>query len=269
MEGFNQPCQKTKLREHPDGTTSFPESYLEYFPDVVVSKRENGRFFSKETKESLLSKKISFTSAKNWYPDAEQGVEGKRFLTFQSFLVPVQNPELLGEAIQKLGGSVFVRLGSLSPKFFEPVETPEQVLSVLFESERTRDSLEKEDEVFFLRKYEDIPKNKEFRLFIRKGKLRAISRYDPEADCGMSSEEVRTRISRWFRNLCLDGLLSFQDCCLDVVVWDDKRELSLYDDGVFLIEYNSYGEDSVSGSCLFHWGADWETLTKGDAVTRC
>ncbi|AMQ10966.1 cell division cycle 123 protein [Brazilian marseillevirus] len=269
MEGFNQPCKKTNIKEHPNGTTSFPESYLEYFPDIVVLRRENGRCFTKETRETLLSKKISFTSAKNWYPDAERGVEENKFLTFPSALIPVQNPELLGDAIQKLGGSIFVRLGSLSPKFFEPVETPEQVLSVLSESERTRDCLENKDEVFFLRKYENFPKEKEFRLFIRKGKLRAISRYDPEANCDMAAEDVKRRISRWFRNLCLDGLLSFQDCCLDVVLWDEKKKVSLFGDGVFLIEYNSYGEDSVSGSCLFHWEKDWEVLTKGDAVTRC
>lgn len=267
MQGYNQPCQKTLFLEHEDGTTSFPKRYKEYFPEVFVLKEDAERIFCLENMDTLKEKKISFTHAENWYPHAEEGRDGDRFLTFESVLLPFSDFEKVEEAIQRLGGSVFVRLSSLSPKFFEPVRTKEEVLLVLTESERTRDSLEKS--TLFLRKYFEFPKNKEFRLFIRKGKLRAISRYDPEVDCGLSKEEVRQKATKWFRCLCLEGLLSFENCTLDIVIWKEKKDLSLFDDGIFLIEYNSYGEDSVSGSCLFDWEKDWEILTKGKAVTRC
>nr|WNL50519.1 D123 family protein [Marseillevirus sp.] len=267
MQGYNQPCRRTLLLEHEDGTTSFPERYREYFPDILVLKENNGRLFCLESMDTLRGKKISFTHAENWYPHAEEGRDGGRFLTFESVLLPFSDFEKVDEAIQSLGGSVFVRLSSLSPKFFEPVRTKEEVLLVLTESERTRDNLE--NSTLFLRKYFDFPKNKEFRLFIRNGKLRAISKYDPEEDCGFSEEEVRKQVTRWFRCLCLEGLLSFEDCTLDIVIWKEKKDLSLFDDGIFLIEYNSYGEDAVSGSCLFDWEKDWEILTKGKAVTRC
>lgn len=255
------------MESHSDGTTSFPKSYTEYFADVPVLREEGDRFFCLENMDILREKKISFTHAENWYPHSEEGRDGNRFLTFESVLLPFSEFEKVDEAIQSLGGSAFVRLSSLSPKFFEPVQTKEEVLLVLTESERTREDLE--NSTLFLRKYFDFPKNKEFRLFIRNGKLRAISKYDPEENCGLSEEEVRKQVTRWFRCLCLEGLLSFEDCTLDIVIWKEKKDLSLFDDGIFLIEYNSYGEDSVSGSCLFDWEKDWEILTKGKAVTRC
>ncbi|AEA07255.1 putative CDC123-like protein [Lausannevirus] len=267
MQGYNQPCQKSLFWKHEDGTVSFPKRYKEYLENIEIIREVSGRCYTFESLETLREKKISFTHAENWYPHAEEGRDGERFLTFESVLLPFSNFEKVDDAIQKLGGSVFVRLSSLSPKFFEPVQTKEEVLSVLTESERTRDNLE--NSVLFLRKYFDFPKNKEFRLFVRKGKLRAISKYDPEADCGLPKEGVQQKVSKWFRCLCLEGLLSFEDCTLDIVLWEERRELSLFDDGIFLIEYNSYGEDSISGSCLFDWEKDWEILTKGKAVTRC
>ena len=267
MQGYNQICRKTLLKTHSDGTTSFPKRYMEYFADVPILREEGDRCFCLETVEELFHKKIKYTHAENWYPHASEGNEDGKILTFESVLLPFSDFDKVDDTIEKLGGSVFVRLSSLSPKFFESVQTKEQVLSVLQSSERTRDELK--GSTLFLRKYYDFPKDKEFRLFVRRGKLRAISRYDPEAECQLSPEFARDKLTRWFRCLCLEGLLSFEDCTLDVVLWEEKKEMSLFDDGIFLIEYNSYGEDSVSGSCLFDWEADWEILTKGKVVVRC
>lgn len=270
---MNLPNKKTLFVEK-GNRVYFPENYLVFFPEAESEIVNDEKFFFVvSTKEELLKRKISFTHAENWYYDLELANEGEKYLTFPSILIPFEeSPKEKEKEIQKaivsLGKKCFIRLNSVSPKWNFPVFSSGEVIKILLETERTRDAMKEYDNYVMLRKYEEFPKEKEFRCFINKGKLRAISRYDVYDFSQINGENIQKLVKRWFSRLCFENLVLFDECTMDIVVWEENKEKSLFGDGIFIVEYNSFGYDSVSGSCLFHWEKDWEILTKGDAVIR-
>lgn len=278
MEGINQPSKTTLFVREENGMTSFPKSYCEYFPDLVLPSQWNKmnsceKRYSLSSKEELFKRKIEFTHAENWYPELEDAKEGTRKLTFDSVLIPFEfSPEekkkKIQIAIDGFGGKAFIRLNSVSPKHQEPVTSAQEAIDILNGSERTREVFGLYKNYIMVREYKELPRNMEFRLFVRKGKLRAISRYDVYDFSPLDPTRIRSVIKQWFSSLQRENLDLFDDYTMDVVLWEENKEESLFDDGVFIIEYNSYGPDSLAGSCLFHWENDWEILSRGDAVIR-
>lgn len=272
MEGFNQSNSESEFQVESDGRVSFPLSYCEFFPEA---EKIGKRAYLRSTPEELLRRKISFTHAENWYPDLEEVSSNGRILTWESVLIPFDNSpfeivEKVDEAIGKLGGSCFIRLNSLSPKHFEPVTSGDEAATILYESERTRQTFGLFRNLVMVRKFERFLKEAEFRLFVRKGKLRAISRYDPYCSTPLkiSAQKLQTIFQRFFRCLQTESLVLFDLCTIDCVYWPEQIDRSYFSDGVFLIEFNTFGSDSVSGSCLFDWEADKQILYHGKGEIR-
>lgn len=104
-----------------------------------------------------------------------------------------------------------------------------------------------------LRKWVDIPKSMEFRCFIRKNKLRAISQYHcdeffPEL-VGKENHILQLIHDFYKKN---SWRILYEDATMDVAIIDDEK--------IFLIEFNQFGAETCCGSCLFNWDIDYQLL---------
>ena len=144
-------------------------------------------------------KNVSPTYMENWYEDLKDlTIESKCFQISpkeRDAILALFDGEINQEVLSKIeakirwafkeigGEQFFVRLGSRSPKDNElEIKTPGNVLSSFGDSERILDDLTLASMVdytpyIFVRKWIDIPKNKEFRCFVKKGELQGISQY--------------------------------------------------------------------------------------------
>jgi hypothetical protein len=171
----------------------------------------------------------------------------------------------------------FVRLNWASPKD-EHVSGKElkfddtrDILSRILTCERTRYFLddEKYRNNIVLRPWYDIPEDMEFRCFIRKNELRAVSQYKldtfyPHLQDIAIQNEIKIRISTFYENV--EKYIPYEDCVMDVVIWDDARITSVNNSGIFIIEFNQFGGETTCGAGLYNWMIDRKILYEGDRV---
>jgi hypothetical protein len=207
---------------------------------------------------------ISF-HMQNWYHDLEE-------YTFPSILIHLDNTDInilsglhvsdsLENKIRKhsnfIRDGVFVRLSTLSPKHYEKITDVETVITVLQDSVRVQASLHESfptDYYLVLRKYQDLDHGFEFRCFIYKGQLTAISQYyyhtmNPSLQDNIYVNKIKKKIKLFFDNLNHNGKLIYEDCVADVYI-DPQTDV------VTLIEFNSFGPESRCGSGLYNWYKD-------------
>jgi hypothetical protein len=166
----------------------------------------------------------------------------------------------INQTINDLGGSVFIKLGSRSPKdsFIGNVlkgfccHNDKEVFDLLFDSERIMEDSYRyymnDGGYLVLREWKDIKKYEEFRCFVSDRKLEAISQYEY---FNYFPKIVENKIT--IQNIILAKFQQIKDyipsdCILDIWVKNYKEAV--------VIELNPLGIDT--DPCLFSWN-EWNT----------
>jgi hypothetical protein len=172
-------------------------------------------------------------------------------------------------------GMWFFRFNSASPKdgnYEYPIYLVNNVISKIVTSKRALLCLEKkQDTIYFMEYIKKWQKCCEFRVFIYKNKMTAISQYEVSYDSyfhNIDPEKVKLiceNIKKWLESELLQEILIKIDTN-NVVV-----DIYIENDNTFnIIELNPFGYWLASGSSLFNWLTDKEKLynTKGDICIR-
>lgn len=164
-------------------------------------------------------------------------------------------------ANKPLKGPIFVRLNSLSPKSPHnkiKIQTGwiTKMFDLLIDSLRTYETLSLPmDHSIMIRQWEQIDPANEFRCFVYKNRLTAISQYhcyNYYKKLQGREEEIRDVIYRFY--LKIFQHLPYEDCVIDVILCTNT-ELN-----VKIIEFNSFGSDGMAGSGLYNWARDKNIL---------
>ncbi|KAH0564993.1 hypothetical protein GP486_001608 [Trichoglossum hirsutum] len=196
----------------------------------------------------------------------------------QSLLENIQT--LLDEAGLQPDDQIFIRLGTTSAKDSFAVDLPttkpsplkpdaEVVLRRILTSRRCvcrllalTDGIWHEDpgEALIVQRWSpDIELRREFRVFVYKGRITAISQ-----DIWWKKLGWRKNYSDGFVNAISDlwdnvkDLVPFDSCTMDVLVSYDEDEIRGWK--ARLIEFNGFGAHLNTGSDLFHWVNDADIL---------
>lgn len=152
------------------------------------------------------------------------------------------------------------------------VRNGEECINILHKSGRVRESIRSfarinkyVDSYIFLREYVKIIPENEYRCFIYKDKLRAISRY-MEVDSDqfeVDKNSIRTRIVDFYRQV--KKYIPWSECTMDIVI-TDTNDNTWNNLGIYIIEFNSFGADMSAGSCLYNWHIDHKVLYESKEV---
>lgn len=159
----------------------------------------------------------------------------------------------------------FFRFNSCSPKDGVgeyPVYAPSQVINMIATSKRGWGALcDGEDTLYFVPYVKGWDMRREFRVFIRKGRVTGISQYDPYNKCFLSGQSHNTiqitalNIVTWLECEILPKVLpavGTNDVTADVYVGDGAQPR--------IVEFNTFGYWQAAGSALFHWLKDRKKL---------
>lgn len=260
---------------------SFPERYLElYFVDlldelqlpyIIVGDRVLVRG-NQTLADRLQHHQISITHAQHWYPSVKE-------ITFPSILIPLDRDtidsllhhdsasdhyrRLIKQMHTCTYDEVFIRLNSVSPKPHRPSDNhfytkdknwAERALALLLESSRTCDTLCNHlfDHYIMLRQWTPIDDWQEFRCFIYRNRLTAISQYHCYSKFKKLAGKIfliRQVIVAFYQEVY--SFIPYEDCVMDVIVNGDE---------VTIVEFNSFGADGIAGSGLYNWEQDEDIL---------
>lgn len=145
---------------------------------------------------------------------------------------------------------VFIRLNSVSPKDVEVKK--DKVYDLITESKRCISSINMATSIqrpiyIYSRKWVDLSKGCEFRIFVYNMRIVAISSSDNKI-CELNNSEIIQRCHRLFTKCKFD--IPLPDICIDVWLCDK------FSDRDIVIEFNSYGSWGNSSSELFDWQED-------------
>lgn len=151
----------------------------------------------------------------------------------------------------------FMKLNSCSPKdspFGIKINSVDHIILSLVTSIRCNISLEKDKNHYIVLKpwREDINKKKEFRVFVFKSKITAVSQYHWFNYCELDNlnlEDVYNKIDEFCMNIIKNINSKYDSFVIDVHLHNDNY--------IELIELNPWGP---SGSCLFEWKKDFDQL---------
>jgi len=173
----------------------------------------------------------------------------------------------------------FPRISTLSPKDIVSsevsnkemqVKSGEEVVSVILKSERLRQSLQAfqkfndpEKKLYLiLVEWQQFEKKGEFRCFVYKEKITAISQYHCYSNFGFN--DVDKKIILQAIQTLWDGIslyLPYDDCVMDVYI-----DFSTDEHLTSIIEFNPWGGDLITGSGLYNWETDRAILYNQDCV---
>ena len=148
---------------------------------------------------------------------------------------------------------MFARLNSVSPKCYgRPVRSLSEAKKQIETSPRCQSVLDISRRHNFhaclaIRQFQDFSNGAEYRLFVRREKLTAISSNDDKLTF-FDNTEIVARSKRLLK-MCI-FFIPFSDCVIDVFIHDLKPELDQ------VVEFNSFGSWANAGSGLFHWLED-------------
>jgi hypothetical protein len=173
----------------------------------------------------------------------------------------------------------FIKLGSVSPKDlyngvgkYIKFNNSVDIINTIIYSNRTWNTLMnniKNDNYLLLSEWIDIPSELEFRCFIYKDKLRAISQYGDNININnyncidkYNNNDKRINlyndIIKFYNNIKFN--IPYNDCIMDIIIIDDNKSNSLLKLGIFIIEFNCFGAETPAGSGLFNWISDSHIL---------
>lgn len=157
----------------------------------------------------------------------------------------------------------FFRFASASPKdgvVGYPVNAVKDILKMIITSKRAYSALLAGDRVLYFCKYRsDWNPDREFRVFIRKGQVNAISQYGSRHSYWSAySDKDLLDLGQRIVDFCQETLkylpkLMNRDLTMDIIVNEDH-------DNAELIEMNSFGYWQAAGSALFDWLDDYDKL---------
>ena len=164
----------------------------------------------------------------------------------------------------------FIKLNSVSPKDDSKSGKQHKYNSItriihrLVDSDRTFIFLKHDDNCqIVLRPWYDLPEKYEFRCFIYKKKLRAISQYScytyyPEFQDKNTQSDIQNRIIKFYNSI--SKYLPFQDCVMDIIIWDQSNLPSYMNQQIYIIEFNEFGGETPCGAGLYNWIIDYDLL---------
>jgi len=204
---------------------------------------------------------ISLTSEK---PTEEENKKKEALIAkFATFMKPQQESD----------PGYFFRLSSRSakdvPRTMVSIKKPEDIFAIVTRSERIFSDLEIYQKWWFKSRYlqivllpwVDVNTAYEFRCFVHKKKLTAISQYAYfNLYDDFQSVEILTKVR--------DSILHFHKEILKYVpyysyVVDLRLDKNKDPYRVYLLEFNPFYADISSGSCLFEWKRDFKLLYEG------
>ncbi len=191
---------------------------------------------------------------------ADKGRHLTSALLFKDELEPVI--EHLRAAWQN--GMWFFRFNSCSPKDGAepyPVYSPEQVARMIATSKRGWGALcDGDDTLYFVKHNANWDTRREFRVFVRKGRVTAVSQYNPYTGgimSGQSTQKIRESIHQivtWLHDDILPRVLPA------IGTNNVTADIYLGDSGPRIVEFNTFGYWQAAGSALFHWLNDKKKL---------
>lgn len=186
--------------------------------------------------------------------------------------VPAQYEEEMAEIAERMQAywpekpdGYFFRFDSASPKdgvVGFPVRNAAEAVRNIATSKRAMRALENGERSLFFANFDKTwDENREFRVFVRNGRVTAVSQYVPWRPCVLSErsdEEVANTTRSMVRYLEEDVLPSVLPA---LGTNDVVADTYACPDGTFrVVEFNSFGYWLASGSALFHWLEDRAVL---------
>jgi hypothetical protein len=173
----------------------------------------------------------------------------------------------------------FPRLSTMSPKDIVTsdvsnkemqVKSGEELVSLFLKSERLRQSLvsyqkfnDPEKKLYIiLVEWQQFEKKGEFRCFVHKEKITAISQYHCYSNFGFTETDKRLILQSV--ETLWDGIslyLPYEDCVMDVYI-----DFSTDEHLASIIEFNPFGGDLTSGSALYNWETDKAILYNENVI---
>jgi hypothetical protein len=168
----------------------------------------------------------------------------------------------------------FVRTSSCSPKDgvngCGPFESSKpdasfKIIESLATSLRVYLGLKKDGDhtIYLVPWRDDWDTSKEFRVYVYKRKITAISQYAWHTDVLLTELKLKQIIPKII-DFCHDAIskVPFEDCTIDVAALSTGTGTDFV---VELVEFNCFGKNLAAGSCCFHWLND-ETIMYSDGL---
>lgn len=182
--------------------------------------------------------------------------------------------EELEETCQKYKippGDWFIRTDKVSLKYGMhgrgPYSTIEEIIESMVSTIEGHTCFDNNDETcpIYVMNWQDIDSNKEFRVFVYKNEITAISNqnlYSPN-EWLMSLTETQIKdivylISEFFEANVKDKLEFIESYTMDLAILDNDKP--------YFIEPNGFGKYYSAGSSLFHWVNDHEKLYDSTSI---
>lgn len=200
------------------------------------------------------------------YEAAQVGcITGKRPEIFSDELKEIENKFKLKSIWKE--GKWFVRLDSASPKdsiIKLPITNPCDLITSLVTSMRAckdfKYNLGKNCDLFFVKFDDQWKEDRELRVFVRNGKVMAISQY-VWSQVGIFATFDDQILNKIALNVVEFVKHLVDKVCKEIGTYDLVVDLYVYDNlTIKLIELNSFGYWLASGSALFNWQKDFNEL---------
>lgn len=249
------------------------EWWYDYLPDGVTPKTWLVPITMREIQSILHSRTTSGEFKKNLIAKLNK----KMFEACDCLNSNFTDDNFKSDKFNNGESKFFIKLNSVSPKdaCMENTEAmvfgageAHKILKLFVQSTRVINTLSDVDETRWatyitIREYLPyIDPSKEFRCFIHRGVMTAISQYDcyrynPKFKDPIVQIEIRDTIHKFYKKLY--PFIPYEDCIMDVVLIDNEVK-SWMNTGVMLIEFNVFGAECPCGSGLYSWDLDYNIL---------
>lgn len=178
-----------------------------------------------------------------------------------------ENKEMEKEIFNIFPNGAFIRSERVSLKYGchgnKPYKSFKEIIESIVTTVEGHNLIKPDDidcKLYFMEWLPNLNHDKEFRVFVDKNKITAISQqniYKCSLWLNYISEhdlvEIATKLNQYFENHIKDKLAFIGSYVMDIALLDDTNLF-------YFIEPNSFGKEYASGSALFHWIDDYDIL---------